>query len=59
MGLVRDMPYAIRKRQGKWVVINEETRAVKGTHDTRKEAVAHLRALYANVVDAKPRRRKK
>jgi len=40
------MPYAVRKRGAKWVTVNKETGHVKGTHDTREEAVAQLRLLY-------------
>jgi len=43
------MPYAIRKRGNKWVVVNKETGKVKGTHETREKALRHLRALYVNV----------
>lgn len=44
-------PYEIKERKGKFLVINKETGKVKGTHDTRKDAISHLRALYANVKD--------
>jgi hypothetical protein len=47
------MPYEIRKRGSKYLVVNAETGDVKGTHDTKTKAVAQLRALYANVKDAK------
>jgi hypothetical protein len=47
------MPYKIRKQGSKYLVVNAETGRVKGTHDTRTKAVAQLRALYANVKDAK------
>jgi len=47
------MPYEIRKRKSQYLVINSETGDVKGTHDTKTKAVAQLRALYANVKDAK------
>lgn len=32
------MPYAVRKRGDKYVVINKETGDVKGTHSTAKKA---------------------
>jgi len=51
------MPYAIRKRGNKWVVVNKETGKVKGTHSTREKAVRHLRALYANVPEARRKKR--
>jgi len=53
------MPWAIRKRGNKWVVINSETGDVKGTHPNRQQAVQQMRALYANVPESRPKRRKK
>lgn len=53
------MPYDIYKRKGKWVVVNDETGKVKGTHATRKEALAHMRALYANVPEAREKAAKR
>jgi len=53
------MPYAIRKRGSKYLVVNKETGDVKGTHSTKREAAAQLRALYANVPEAKKRGKKK
>ena len=50
------MPYEIRKRGSKYLVVNAETGSVKGTHGTKTKAVAQLRALYANVKDAKKKR---
>jgi hypothetical protein len=47
------MPYEIRKKKSKYLVVNAETGDVKGTHATRTQAVAQLRALYAKVKDAK------
>lgn len=43
------MPWEIKKRGGKYVVVNEHTGKVKGRHATRSQANAQLRALYANV----------
>jgi len=40
------MPYAVRKRGNKWVVINKETGKVKGTHDTKEKAISQMRLLY-------------
>lgn len=51
------MPYAIRRRKNKYLVVNEETGAVKGEHPTKEKALRQLGALYANVPDA--RRKKK
>ena len=47
------MPYIVRKRGSKWCVLNSETGGVVKCHSTRKKALAHMRALYANVEDAK------
>jgi len=47
------MPYEIRKRRSKYLVVNAETGDVKGKHDTKAKALAQLGALYANVKDAK------
>lgn len=46
------MPYHIESSQGKFDVIDDAGKTV-GTHPTRKQAVAQLQALYANVRDAK------
>lgn len=53
------MPYAIKKQRGKWVVVNKENGHVKGEHPTREKALAQLRALYANVPDARKKGGKK
>lgn len=53
------MPYAVRKRGNKWVVVNKETGKVKGTHDSRESAMRQLRALYANVPDARRKRKRR
>ena len=39
------MPYAIRKRNGKYVVINAVTLDVKGTHDSEVEAQLQINLL--------------
>jgi hypothetical protein len=39
------VPYAIEKRGNKWVVINTETKAVKGTHDSEIKAERQRRLL--------------
>jgi len=46
------MPYKIRKVGKKWKVISEKGK-VKGTHPTKKAATEQLKALYANVPDAR------
>lgn len=43
------MPWAVRKRGSKYIVVNANTGSVKGTHDSKKKAQRQLRALYANV----------
>lgn len=52
------MPYELRKGGGGckgWAVVKQGSGAVVpgGCHPTRAKAVAHLRALYANVPDAR------
>ena len=39
------MPYAIRARNDKFVVINTETGDVKGTHDSRAKAQLQINLL--------------
>lgn len=52
----KGMPWEIKKRGSEWVVVKKGTTKVYGAHDTRQEAVAQLRALYAS--EAKRGRRK-
>ena len=40
------MPYSIEKREDKWVVINTETKKVKGTHDSKIKAIRQKNLLY-------------
>ena len=40
------MPYAVEKRGDKWVTINKDTGAVKGTHDSKVKAIRQMRLLY-------------
>jgi hypothetical protein len=40
------MPYDIRRRGKKFVVINRDTGDVKGKHDTMGEAESQMRLLY-------------
>lgn len=40
------MPYVIRKKGNLWLTVNTETEKVKGTHKTKKLAVAQMRLLY-------------
>lgn len=55
------MPYRIKQKGDEFQVVNSDTGDVKGTHPTRRQAVAQLRALYANTKDAggKPAKKKK
>jgi len=47
------MPYKIEHKNDKWQVVEEDTgKAVGEPHDTKEEAKAHMKALYANVDDA-------
>lgn len=41
------MPYEVRKDKDKFCVFNTDTNAKKGCSDTKEQAVAHLKALYA------------
>ena len=43
------MPYMIRRQDGRYCVVNQDTNRVYGCHDTRDEAEAQLRALFANT----------
>ncbi len=47
------MPYSIRQSGSKWEVFNPETGRVSGRHSSKKKAKAQLRALFANVPDAR------
>lgn len=47
------MPYGTRKRGDKYQTINTKTGRVFGTHPTKEKAMAQVKALYANVPDAK------
>lgn len=42
------MPWDVRKRGSKYVVVKEGSGKVVGTHDTRSKAERQLSALYAN-----------
>ena len=47
------MPWEVFRRGNKYVVINDVTKRVVGTHPTRKDALAQMRALYANVPESR------
>lgn len=40
------MPYKVYQRGKKWVVINTDTKDVKGTHDSREKAMRQFRLLW-------------
>lgn len=41
------MPYKVRKRGTKYVVVKENDGKVMGTHSSQSKAQAQVRALYA------------
>lgn len=47
------MPFSIVSSGNKFKVINSHTKDVKGTHPSKAKAEAQLRALYANVPEAR------
>jgi hypothetical protein len=47
------MPFQIVKRGTKYAVVTEGTGKVHGTFATRKQARGQLKALYANVPEAR------
>ena len=47
------MPWEAQKRGSKWVVVSKESGKVKGTHGSKAEADAQVRALYANVPESR------
>lgn len=51
------MPYVMRERSGKIDVVNPLTGDVKGTFKSKRQALAQMRALYANVPDAAMKKR--
>ena len=51
------MPWDIEKRGWKYAVVKRSTGEVEGEHDTWKDAVAQLRALYASERGDRPRKR--
>lgn len=40
------MPYTMEKRGNKYVVMNMDTKEVKGRHATKAKAMAQMRLLY-------------
>ena len=47
------MPFQVRKRGNKYVVITKGTGKVHGTFTSKEKALAQMRALYANVPEAR------
>jgi len=39
------MPYTIRERKGKYLVVNTETGDIKGTHDSKVKAQLQINLL--------------
>lgn len=50
------MPWSIKKSGDSWCVVADDTGEKVKCHPTREAALAHQRALYANVPDAKASR---
>lgn len=57
------MPFIVVERDGRFCVYTEDGQgsgkpigASHGCHDTREEAMAQMRALYANVPEARPKK---
>ncbi len=40
------MPWNVRPKGSKWETYNTDTGDVKGTHDTKEEALRQMRLLY-------------
>ena len=51
------MPYGIRRRGSKWVVVNKNTGDVKGTHTSKTKAEKQRRLLEMIKHGGKPRGR--
>ena len=47
------MPWVIVRKDGKSCVCKKASGEVVKCHDKRRDALAHLRALYANVPEAR------
>lgn len=41
------MPWTVKKRGEKWVVVNEDGKTV-GTHDSKAAAKKQIKAIWAN-----------
>ncbi len=52
-GRKNTMPWKIKQFGGKWVVYNEQTQRVVGTHISETKAKRHKKALEINVHDKK------
>lgn len=47
------MPFIIVKKGNKYIVKTKGTGKVHGTHDSKESAMKQMRALYANVPEAR------
>lgn len=53
------MPYSIRKAGNKFQVISSDTGKVHGTHPSKENATAQLRAMYANAPPEKEKTKRR
>jgi len=49
------MPFKVEQKGQKYFVLSDATGAVKGTHDTKKDADAQMRTLDSNLSEVKDR----
>jgi uncharacterized membrane protein (UPF0127 family) len=49
------MPWSIKKKDGKFCVVEDNTGDTVKCHPTREDALKHQRALYVNVPEARPK----
>jgi len=53
------MPFSVRASGDYYLVVNSETGKVMGRHKSKPKAMAQLRALYANVPEARRNKKKR
>lgn len=53
------MPYTIKRRGSKWAVTKEGSDKALGTHSSREQAEAQVRALYAKEGETRKSRKRK
>lgn len=51
--IAKTPPWRVEQRGSRWVVVGVENDKVYGSHASQGEANAQLRALYANVPEAR------